>query len=130
MNAQPILITLHATFAELTALQAAANVYLDILEVVQPLELDKTRLEAIHHLESFKAYYQEMRAQGQEPKDVLLPLQFPFQEVMVLTTAIDVYAFMDKIHCLPTHTSGLPSIEVMTLTRSFQRRIVIVSPDN
>jgi len=124
MNEQIPLLTLYITTQELAALDIAAQIYLDVLEVVQPLESNKTRLDTIHHLEAFKSYYRDICAQGQEPMDAPLPLSLPFPEIMALTTAIDAYEFLDKIHCVPTSTSGLTPIEVMALTRSFQRRLV------
>ncbi len=127
MDEHITILTIHVTFNEVVALVAAAQIYLDILEVVRPLERDKTRLESIRYLEAFKKYYQEMRDEGQEPTDTLLSLQIPFQEVIVLTTAIEAYEFLDKIYCVPTSSSGLHPIDVMALTRSFQRRLVSIS---
>lgn len=124
MDGQTIMITIQTTSEEMAALTAAAQIYLDVLEVVQPLEPNKTRLESIHQLEAFKHRFQEMNAQGQELTDTLFPLQIPFQEFIVLTTAIDAYEFLDKIHCVPESTFGLSPIEVIMLTRSFQRRLV------
>lgn len=62
MNEQPNMITIYTTSDEVAALKAAADVYLDILEVVEPLEPDRTRRESIHQLEVFKNRCQDANA--------------------------------------------------------------------
>ncbi len=128
MSKQSNMITLYTTSTELTAVLAATHVYLDLLEVVEPLEQDRKRQEAIQQLLAFQNRCQGMNARVEEPVDTLFLLQVPFHELMVVTKAVEAYEFMDKVDCLPTHTSGLTSTEVMTLTRSFQRRMISNPP--
>jgi hypothetical protein len=124
MNEHTITIPVSLTPAEMAALEVATRVYLDLLEVVLPLQPDPTRVEAIHQLGAFKDRCERLDAQRKDPADALFSTHVPFKELMIVTTAIEAYEYMDRIHCLPAMISDLTSIEVIALTRSFQRRMI------
>ncbi len=128
MNTPTIMIPVSLTPAEMTALEVATHIYLDLLEVVEPLKPDLTRLEVVSHLLTFRERCQETKGEKQEAIDMLFSMNIPFQELIVVTTAIDAYEYMDTIYCVPELLSQLTSMEVITLTRSFQRRMICSQP--
>jgi hypothetical protein len=124
MAEEKIAIPASISSAELAALEVVARVYFDLLEIVLPLQSDPTRLEAMKQLSAFKNRCQNVERQEQASKEALILLDVPFSEFIVVTTAIEAYEYMDRIHCLPAIVSDLTSIEVIALTRSFQRRMI------